>query len=302
MLQAGASNLMLSPSHESEMKMNLHLNGKDETGKVQSIRFDMKVTGDSSSDLEKKMFNFNNLMNASLIMNQDKYDFGAELRGDQKNIFVVLQKLSGKEIPQEMIGQYIGKWWKIPLPETLPGEISGKPYDAAQVQKVMKDAATYLTGISYKGVDTIRGLKSYRYTAQVDRAKVKAELEKYLAEQGTEMTAQEKQDFNESFANVFVDIDYWITMDTQILNQMKLNFKLDKLIGDEGKSVGKGSASIDFVSFNFGKVVMVKEPAGAEEFDLFGLLGSMGAMGGMETLEDPGADGFDPSSLEKIKK
>lgn len=281
MLQTGASNLMLSPSQESEMKMNLHLNGKDETGKAQNIRFDMKVTGDSSSDLEKKNFSFNSLINASLIMNQDKYDLGAELRGDQKNIFVVLQKLSGKEVPQEMIGQYIGKWWKIPLPETLPGEMSGKKLNPAEFEEAIKKAAMYLTGISYKGVDTVRGLKSYHYTAQVDRAKVKADLEKFIIDQeGTEMTAQEKQDFNESFANIFLDIDYWITMDTQVLNQMKLNFKLDKLIGDEGKSVGKGSASLDLVYFNFGKVVMVTEPAGAEEFDLFGLLGSFGAMGG----------------------
>lgn len=302
MLQAGASNLMAAPSHESETKMNLHLNGKDETGKAQNIRFDMKMTGDSSSDLTKKTFDVNSLITASLIMNQDKYDFGAEIRGNQKNLFVALQVLSGKEIPQEMVSGVIGKWWKIPLPENYADELSGAagvPY-TAKIQQAMKDAALYLTDISYKGVDAIRGLKSYHYRAQIDRVKVKAELEKYLAEQGNEMTAQEKQDLNESFANATVDIDYWITMDTQTLNQVKLDFKLNKLIGDAGKSVGKGSATIDLTYFNFGKVVVVKEPAVAEEFDLFGMLGSM--MGGMPELQDPVEAGKDPSTGEKIKK
>lgn len=280
MLQTGLTNLLAQKSGDYTMRINGNLLGKDAENKPQNMVFDLSGTGDS---LKKDMVatDFNTKLAMSLKINQDAYAANAELRGNEKSIFAILTSLTGpeKDIPKDQISGFLNTWWKIPLPENFYKDlVANKDMSSylVKVQQIYQAALDYLKDVSYEGVDTIGGLKSYHYSAEVDMAKLKAFLEGYLKSNGSSMTAEDIKEYNELINNAKADADFWVSMDGQILNRIKFDVKLNKILASDGASAGKGELHFDTTGSNFGKTVTVQEPTPVQEFDLFGLLGGLG--------------------------
>ncbi len=279
MLQTGIANLVAQKAGDFLLSVSGNLLGKDADNKPQNMTFDISANGDSSKT-GALASDFNTKFTANVKVNQDAYVVGAELRGNNKSIFAVLNSLTGpeKDIPKDQIAQFLNKWWKIPLPENFYANLE-KSADTAylvKIQEVYKAALDYLKDISYEGVDTIGGLKSYHYSAQVDAGKLKAFLEGYFKSNGKAMTEQDVKEFNDFFQNSTANAEFWVSMDSQILNRIKLDVKMNNIVGSDGKSAGKGELHFDTTGSNYGKTVTVQEPADAQEFDLFGMLGGFG--------------------------
>lgn len=293
MLQTGITNLLAQKSSDFTINLNGNMLGKDAESKPQNLTFDVVVQGDSSK-VDEFAANFNTKLTANVKVNQDAYVADAELRGDQKNLFAVLIKLTGpeKDIPKDQIAAFVNKWWKIPLPENFYQDLVKNADSSAsllKIQQIYQASIDYLKDISYEGVDTVGGLKSYHYTAEVDAGKLKAFLQGYFKSNGGELTDENLKDFNDFFDNAKTNAEFWVSMDGQILNRIKFDVKMNKILGSDGKSAGKGELHFDMAGSNYGKTVTVQEPVGAQEFDLFGMLEGLGIdpTGGATVTPEP---------------
>lgn len=302
-IRSGVDNLYAQTSSAFELKGNATLLGKDGEGKPQNSTVHLNITGDSARKAGASGLNLHT--QADLSINQEKYNAQAELRMNEKNLFAILQSFngSGADSIANIVRVYQGQWWKFPLSNDIkaleegqkpqdvktqkgvkdiakkdkvkPQEDSNKAQDMltaqmAQVKELASGLIPYLQNISYEGVDAIHGLSSYHFSAQLDMTKVRQFLLNLRKERNGEVTPQDEKSLDELLASTRTDVDLWVSEQGEILDQIQLRLKVDKIIGSDGTSGGKGDALITITEFDFGKDVAVQEPADAKDFALFG--------------------------------
>ncbi len=276
MIQTGITNLLAQSSYDTSGKFQVNMLGKDADGKPQSINVDIGVGGSQDRPFQGGA-GFNQKVAASVKVNQDIYTGDLEMRNKDKNIFIIINALTGPEeqVPKEQLSQILAKWWKIPLPDSVYSKMA--PENAESITSMLKTNWSALTGylksVDYEGVEMVGGSKSYHYVATVDLGKVQSFLEGYSKSQGAEVTEEQMKSFQDMFGSAKAVLDVWVSMDAQTLSRMKATVKMDKIIGDDGKTAGKADAVLDVSYSDFGKVVTIDEPAGAAVFDLFSMFG-----------------------------
>lgn len=339
MLQAGVTNFAAKTSSEYKLKLDATLLGKGSDGKAQNLTLDLSANGDASSD--PAMLALNTKVKGTMSVNQEKYALDTEVRANKQSAYALLNSLTGPaaEIPKEYVGQALGKWWKIPLPEALmkpylssllPSEpVAATPASTAvaavtgasvivpvvpaapvvatdsdsgtiqrlrNAENLFKNVSGYVKNVVYDGSNSIGGLNSYRYTAELDNAKLREFMIQYYKDNGAEPAAADLAKLDDFLAHFTSHLTFWVSVEGEILNRVSLNLKMDKVLSDDGKSSGRGDVSIDMSYMNFGKVVTAVEPAGASDFDLFGMLGggadSFGADSGVTS-----GDGINPEII-----
>lgn len=278
MIQTGMANFVKQGGSDVHGTLKIDLLGKDTANKPQSGGLDLTFDGDSVGFSGLSSPSFNLTLKGSLSSNNDVYKASADIHANDKNYFAKLNELTGPDriIPKELVATTIGSWWKIPLPNSFYqrlGEDPGIKNYVAQLQGVYQVAMDYVKDVSYEGTDKIGGVESYHYSTHLDTGKLKAFLEGSSRSRGAQMTVQDIKDFNDTMDNLSGDVDFWVSMNGEILDRVVLGFKIGKIPGDNGTSAGKGNISLDLAFSNFGKVIQVQEPADSKEFDLFGLTG-----------------------------
>ncbi len=313
MLQAGATNFAAKMSSEYQMKLDATLLGKDAEGKAQNLTVKLSANGDVSSDLAALALN--SKIKGIMSVNQDKYSLDTELRTNKQAVYAIINGLTGPaaEIPKEYVAKALGKWWKIPLPEalvkpyldqlSLPQPIAaGAPTaeidkGSSAVQRIksaenmFKNVSGYIKNVTYDGSDTIGGLNSYRYVAELDTDKLRDFMIQYNKDKGSEPTAEELAKLDDFLTHFVSRVTLWVSVDGEILDRISLVLKMNKVLSEDGKSSGRGDINLDVSYMNFGKAVTTVEPTGASEFDLFSMLGgltgaSLGADGSGEIVSD----------------
>lgn len=283
MLQAGVTNLASKTSSEYELNLDATLLGKDSDGKAQNLNIDLSASGDSDSDPAALAMNMK--VKGNMSVNQDKYTLNSELRANTKAIYALLNGLTGPaaEIPKEYVAQALGKWWKIPLPEAMVKSVTGSGESLAArlvaSENVFKNVSGFVKDIVYDGSDTIGGLESYSYRASLDSAKLRDFMIQYNKDNGSEPTAEELAKLDDFLAHFSSTLTFWVSVEGEVLDRVKVALKMDKVLSEDGKSSGKGNIAFDISSRNFGKKVSLVEPVGATEFDLFGMLGGLSGLG-----------------------
>lgn len=313
MLQTGVTNLASKMSGEYQVKFDATLLGKDADGKAQNVTIDLAANGDATSD--PLVLALNSKIKGTMSVNQDKYSLDTELRANKQSVFAILNGLTGPaaEIPKEYVAQALGKWWKIPLPVALvkpyvdslsptPAPVVAAPVVAPGAKKVapvvpvapvvadsgdstvqrlkgaeniFKNVSGYVKNVTYDGSDTIGGLNSYRYVADLDAAKLKDFMIQYNKDKGTEPTPEDLVKLDDFLAHFTSRLTFWVSVEGEVLNKFSLVLKMDKILSDDGKSSGKGEVNFTMSFMNFGKAVTTVDPTGATEFDLFGMLGGL---------------------------
>lgn len=325
MLQAGITNFASKMSAEYQLKFDATLLGKDTEGKAQNMTVNLSANGDVTSDPAASVLN--SKIKGTMTVNQDKYSLDTELRANKQSVFAILNGLTGPaaEIPKEYVAQALGKWWKVPLPQSLVNTYLGGAAPAPAVatpapatastkgakgatpapavvapvapvvadsgdttaqriknaENIFKNLSGYVKNITYDGSDTIGGLNSYRYVADLDNAKLREFMIQFNKDKGSEPTADDLVKLDDFLANFSGRLTYWVSVDGEILNKISLSLKMDKVLSDDGKSSGKGNINLDMSYMNFGKTVTAVAPADSTEFDLFGMLGGFS---GQQTL------------------
>lgn len=300
MIQAGVTNFAAKMSSDYSVKFDATLLGKDADNKAQNVVAHLDLAGDTNSD--PAAMALNTKIRGNMSVNADKYTIDTELRANKSAIFAILTSLTGPDadIPKEYVAQAAGKWWKIPVPEALvktylPGGDASGALDAGSAvsqrlkdaENIFKNVSGYVKDVTYDGADTIGGLKSYRYTASLDNPKIKEFMIQYNNDKGTEPTAEDLKKLDDFLAQFTSKLTLWVSVDGEILDRVKGEFVMNKVMSDDGKSSGKGNVSFDMTYSNFGKNVVVAEPADAQTFDLFSMLGGyLGAAGESAALEE----------------
>ena len=284
MLQTGVTNLASKISGEYQVKFDAMLLGKDADGKAQNVTINLAANGDATSD--PLALALNSKIKGTMSVNQDKYSLDTELRANKQSVFAILNGLTGPaaEIPKEYVAQALGKWWKIPLPATLTDGSDSTVQRLKGAENIFKNVSGYVKNVTYDGSDTIGGLNSYRYVADLDAVKLKDFMIQYNKDKGTEPTAEDLVKLDDFLAHFTSHLTFWVSVEGEVLNKFSLALKMNKILSDDGKSSGKGEVNFTMSFMNFGKAVTIIDPTGATEFNLFGMLG------GLSGEETPGAD------------
>ncbi len=142
-------------------------------------------------------------------------------------------------------------------------------------ENIFKNVSGYVKNVTYDGSDTIGGLNSYRYVADLDAAKLRDFMIQYNKDKGTEPTAEDLVKLDDFLAHFTSRLTFWVSVDGEVLNKVSLALKMDKILSDDSKSSGKGDIRFDMSFMNFGKTVVTVDPTGSTEFNLFGMLGGL---------------------------
>lgn len=284
MVKDGIKKLADIKSSDFEMAITAALKSpKDQ--KLANFNFTLSGDSDGTNQLEPKV---NMHLDVSADAEGQNGSGAAEFRMNKDAIYFSLAKLAMKDekganaVPPMLVG-YIGKWWKIPIPEGALKQLmerasaSGTSQESFTEQqakmKAIFENTQFIKNVQLKGVDNVKGEQSYHYTGDIDKDAV----EKVIYEAGASSltgvpapTAEEKQKFHDALAKLNFTGEVWVGKDSGILNQMSGSVLLPASDTDPS-----GTVSFRMTFSNFNKTVNVVAPADAEEFPLKGLFGSM---------------------------
>ncbi len=235
-----------------------------------SSTFELKVEGatDMSNVKEPKV---NLKVKGKGGVGGQSQEFDGEVRLDKENVYFLVGKFPdlGELVPAEMITPFLGKWWKMPIPEgtfdktTLP---TGDEKELTEQQKKIRallEDTTFFKDLTYVGLES----GNDHYKGVLD----KAALQNFVVEvnkiQGITMTEEDKKAFQEGLDEVQVDTDIWVDTKEKIVT--KVSGKITDLKPENGTD------AVDFaMTFgDFNEDVKVEAPEDAEEFNPLMMLG-----------------------------
>lgn len=254
----------------SSASFQVDLKGEMKEADGKQSGFDLKIDG--ASDMhDVKTPKLNLKVNGTGAAEGKEQGFDGEVRLDKENVYFLVSKFPdlGELVPAEMVKPFIGKWWKMPIPEgtfdktSLPtGNEEELTEEQKKIRKLLEDT-DFFKDLTYVGEEN--GNNHYKGTLNKKALKnFVFEVEKI---QGNTMSESDKKAFEEGLEEVQVDADLWVDANEEILT--KVSGKVTDLKAENGTD------SLDFtMSFgNFNKKVEIEEPKEAEEFNPLMLLG-----------------------------
>jgi hypothetical protein len=223
MLQEGITNLYYEAS-SAKFDMNLIGDMKAPAGeKPERIQFDLNLSGDMDNSKPAEPL-FNMVMKGTASWDEVKDQKAeVEMRSDSKNLFFVLKDVSdfGGMLPAEMVSDFIGKWYKMPIPPNTFDALDKKS-EMTEAEKKIQELAkgtNFIKDIKSKGTKKIMGEESYVYTGKLDKEAVKnffLEIAK-LDESFPEPSASELKEFDEQLAMFDMEGTFYVGVSDKIL-------------------------------------------------------------------------------------
>lgn len=198
-------------------------------------------------------------------------EFDGEVRLDKENVYFLVGKFPdlGELVPAEMITPFIGKWWKMPIPEgtfdktALPTGDEKELTDQQKKIRALLEDTTFFKDLTYVGLES----GNDHYKGVLD----KAALQNFVVEvnkiQGITMTEDDKKAFKEGLDEVDVAADIWIDAKEKIVT------KISGKVTDLKPENGTDAVEFAMVFGNFNEDVKVEVPEEAEEFNPLMMLG-----------------------------
>jgi hypothetical protein len=292
LLQEGISNLYYdAKSAEFDLSVSIDAKaGEDQVPK--NLNFDLKINGDMDNTIPSKpKFNFEVSANGGWDDIKDQVA-KAELKSDAENLFFNLTEITdfGGKVPTQMVEAYIGKWYKMAIPEgTFEGlDKKSEMSDEEKMIKELVEKSKFMKDVKYNGTKKIMGVESYDYSATLDKEALKnfaVELAK-LDTATPDLTEAQIASMDEQLAMFDLNGNFYVGVDDKILR------------GASGVLTVKNEdveLSADF-SWELGKIneeFAVEVPEDATLFDPMMLFGGAAMM-------DPSMYEMDPSMYEDM--
>ena len=238
-----------------------------------NVKFDLTANGDVDNS-DPKTPQFSLILAAKGTLGEGtEQSFSGELKVDPINLYFIINNISDfdGQVPAEMVAQFLGKWWSMPIPPDTFTALDVKS-DMTPEQVQIKELAmntNFFKDVAYVGEEQIMGENTKKYSAVVNKEGIKtftveaAKLDPNIPDP-TDSDLAEFDAFLETFdlsAELFIGVND---------NMMRgINGELTM------RPAEGGSALINF-EFSFGKIneeVVIEAPVGAEEFDPMMLLG-----------------------------
>lgn len=239
------------------------ITGKVDTKDSKDPKFSMSLSGNGSLD-------------SSAVQT-----IAADLRVNKENIFFNIASLpsfSDDPAQAEAFSQFVGKWWKVPIPEgtytednPLIGLSSADEKVAAEYRKLL-DENDLFTDLSYKGEEVVKGENSFKYSCRLD----KDGLKNFLIAQnklsgGVEMTAEEMTQLDNLLNSTTFVGDIYVGSESKKVNKVSGHLYVKDASEEQVK---EGNFDLSLTIWDFGKLVSLDLPEQAELFNPFMLLGA----------------------------
>lgn len=249
----------------------------------QNLNFSIKVTGkEDSTDPKISIFSMD-LDGSGSLGGSKKESVGAGFMQNDKDVYFSIKNISdfGGSLPSSSTKAFVGKWWKIALPEggfdeLLNGATATKKADDSKntdnkLNEVLKSYTLY-KDVTYVGSDW----GDYHYKAVLDKTEARKFLLKFMEVGGKTLKPEELDTLDKALVATTMNADIWVNEETMILS--KIESKLDlKSDGNLAAGVEGGSVSMSInVKFNdINKPVTLTAPKNATEFDVMAFLGAI---------------------------
>lgn len=263
-------------SYEVSMKGTSISTNKPE----QNLNFSIKVTGkEDSTDPKISIFSVD-LDGSGSLGGAKKESVAAGFMQNNKDVYFSIKNISdfGGSLPSSSTKDFVGKWWKIALPEggfdeLINGKAATKKADDSQnnLNEVLKSSTLY-KDVTYVGSNW----GDYHYKAVLDKTEARKFLLKFMEVGGKALKPEELDTLDKALAATIMNADIWVNGETMILS--KIESKLDlKSEGDLAAGVEGGAISMAInVKFNdINKPVTLTAPKDATDFDVMAFLGAL---------------------------
>lgn len=280
LVKDGLKNLIGVSSYNFEITLSGDFDAAKEA-KLVKFLVDGQVAGKvDSKDPKDPKFSMSLSGNGSLDSSTVQ-TISADLRVNKENIFFNIASLpsfSDDPAQAEAFSQFVGKWWKIPIPEgtytednPLIGLSSADPKTTAEYEKLF-DENNLFTDLSYKGEEVVKGENSFKYSCRLD----KDGLKNFLIAQnkvagGAEMTAEEISQLDKLLNSMTFTGDIYVGSESKKVNKVSGHLYVKDASEEQVK---EGNFDLSLTVWDFGKLVSLELPEQAELFNPFMLLGA----------------------------
>ncbi len=240
-----------------------------------NVAFDLSMNGEvDNTNPKAPNFSINMAVNGSLDDGESQ-SLSAEMIANAKNIYFVLHDISDFEgdVPAEMVAQFLGKWYFMPIPEDSLDtfDIKSEMTPEQEEMKKLFTETNFFKDIKYVGTADVLGTDTHEFSAVLDKDAVKnflievAELDPDV----DEPTEADLADLDAFLATFDMNADLFIGQGDGILRSIAGDIAINPVEG--------GSVVLNFVldMGNLNEVVTIDAPADAMEFDPMMLLGGL---------------------------
>ena len=126
----------------------------------------------------------------------------------------------------------------------------------------------HLQNLAYKGVENVRGDKTYRYSFDLNKDLFTA----FFQDETNPLVQKELENVQKFLKDMKANGELWISADEKLVVKNSVNLKASDIVDDQGNT---GSMTFDIVSetYDTGKRVSFDVPKEAKLFDLSPFLG-----------------------------
>lgn len=248
------------------------------------ISFEMKGKGDATNP--KAPISAVDFTGSGALTGQKKQTVSGGFAQNDKDIYFAIKKISdfNGSLPSSTTQSFVGKWWKITLPEGgfdellkgsgLGGSTSVKT-DTQNFNEEIKGlfkTYTFYKDVAYVGSDW----GDYHYKAELDKTEARKFFLKSVEISGQTLKPEEIDSLDKVLAEMTLPMDIWVDAETMILSKLKSRFDI-KSEGNATTGAQGGSVSLDIV-FEVDDVnepMTIAMPKNATEFDVMAFLGAI---------------------------
>ncbi|MFH1720665.1 MAG: hypothetical protein ABH856_03610 [Patescibacteria group bacterium] len=210
-----------------------------------------------------------------------------ELKLNKENLYfkvTSLPSLGEAEVSQELLDQFAGKWWQVPVSEGTYTKdnpmfsLSAGDEEDVAARKELLEKYSFFKNVSAEGTVNVRGEDSYKFSAELNKDGVKGFITENRELGGEPLSAEELEDLDKMLNSTTFTGFVYVGTKTERVNRVEGDLFVKDV---SGKQVQEGNFDVSFTMWDFNKPVSLEIPSGAELFNPFMLLG------GPTTLEQP---------------
>ncbi len=201
--------------------------------------------------------------------------FDLDLRTDGHTLYALISEFpnTANDISSELTEYFVGKWWKIPLPDAFFADAPLKLWTNKNIEeelesgeqelKTLLDDVNFFKNIQYMGTSRVMGEQAYHYSAMMDKAAVREFINQASMIDAERITEEDLNNFANTLNASDLDIEVWVGVDDMIMRKVVGVFDMD--IGNGGEM----NVDFELVTGKLNKDVDIVEPKGAQELDPF---------------------------------
>ncbi len=266
------------------------------TGGPDTMDYDISLTGsEDMADPKKPKFTMA-IDGTGSFTGYENQAAKAEIRMDESNLYFVLNEISdfGGNLPAELVAPYVGKWYKMAIPE---GTFDNYPVlfsddqNLTEEEKKLKELlenTSFFKEIEYTGTEG----NLLMYKASLDKDAVKNFMVEAAKIEGTTVSEAEEKDLEDGLKMMELNVTLGVDKEKNVLTKMK------GVLDFNAEADGTGSMEFEASIGNIDEPVTIEVPSDTTDFDPVQLFGAALMMGGAGAYDPYAIDPYGTGELD----